>query len=251
MTMSLHERALRCLAQREHSRTELAHKLGKLGSEEEVDAELDRLTELGLLSDVRFADAYVRAKAARFGYDFSPGEEVSARLEQIGRDPAKIERVVTSHLHFDHSGGNGLIPNAELIVQQAEWEVGTDPERGPQWGLDGGDLQLGHPVRRVAGEHDVFGDGRVVCIPTPGHTPGHQSLRVRLDGGEVVLAGDACYFCQTLRERRLPARVYDRPAMHASLERLAELERGGARIIFGHDPVSWRDVPQAPAEIAF
>ena len=67
MTMSLHERALRCLAQREHSRTELAHKLGKLGSEEEVDAELDRLTELGLLSDVRFADAYVRAKAARFG----------------------------------------------------------------------------------------------------------------------------------------------------------------------------------------
>ena len=67
MTMSLHERALRCLAQREHSRTELARKLGKLGSEEEVDAELDRLTELGLLSDARFADAYVRAKAARFG----------------------------------------------------------------------------------------------------------------------------------------------------------------------------------------
>ncbi len=67
MATSLHERALRCLAQREHSRAELARKLGTLGSEEEVSAELDRLIELGLLSDARFADAYVRAKAARFG----------------------------------------------------------------------------------------------------------------------------------------------------------------------------------------
>jgi len=67
MAMSLHERALRCLAQREHSRVELARKLAGLSSENEVDAELDRLVELGLLSDTRFADAYVRAKAARFG----------------------------------------------------------------------------------------------------------------------------------------------------------------------------------------
>jgi regulatory protein len=67
MATSLHERALRCLAQREHSRAELARKLGKLGSEDEVSAELDRLVELGLLSDARFADAYVRAKATRFG----------------------------------------------------------------------------------------------------------------------------------------------------------------------------------------
>ena len=67
MAMTLHERALRCLAQREHSRMELARKLGALGSPEEVDAELDRLVDLGLLSDARFADAYVRAKASRFG----------------------------------------------------------------------------------------------------------------------------------------------------------------------------------------
>ncbi|WP_079434756.1 recombination regulator RecX [Zoogloea sp. LCSB751] len=67
MAMTLHERALRCLAQREHSRAELARKLGTLGSPEEVGAELDRLIDLGLLSDARFADAYVRAKASRFG----------------------------------------------------------------------------------------------------------------------------------------------------------------------------------------
>ncbi len=67
MATSLHERALRCLAQREHSRAELARKLVALGSADEVSAELDRLVDLGLLSDTRFADAYVRAKAGRFG----------------------------------------------------------------------------------------------------------------------------------------------------------------------------------------
>lgn len=67
MASTLHERALRCLATREHSRAELARKLASLGSENEIETELDRLTDLGLLSDARFADAYVRTKAARFG----------------------------------------------------------------------------------------------------------------------------------------------------------------------------------------
>jgi glyoxylase-like metal-dependent hydrolase (beta-lactamase superfamily II) len=73
---------------------------------------------------------------------------------------------------------------------------------------------------------------------------------LRLDHGEVVLAADACYFCQTLRERRLPRNMYDREAMLASLDRLEALERGGARIFFGHDPEFWKTVPQAPVAVA-
>ncbi len=64
-----------------------------------------------------------------------------------------------------------------------------------------------------------------------------------------MLAADACYFCRTLRERRLPQRVHDRAAMLASLDRLARLEAGGARIFFGHDAGFWKSVPQAPAAI--
>jgi N-acyl homoserine lactone hydrolase len=95
----------------------------------------------------------------------------------------------------------------------------------------------------------VFGDGSVVCLPTQGHTPGHQSLRLQLDSGSVVLAADACYFCRTLRERRLPRYVHDRDAMLASLDRLEKLEQGGARLFFGHDPEFWQGVPQAPEPI--
>jgi glyoxylase-like metal-dependent hydrolase (beta-lactamase superfamily II) len=85
-------------------------------------------------------------------------------------------------------------------------------------------------VVQVDGEHDVFGDGSVMCLPTYGHTPGHQSLKLRLAGGEVVLAADSCYFCRTLRERRLPKNVHYRGAMHASLDRLARLQAAGSRL---------------------
>jgi N-acyl homoserine lactone hydrolase len=185
-----------------------------------------------------------------FKIRFRPGEEVSARLEAIDRDPACIDLIINSHFHFDHVGGNALIPNATMVVQRREWDARTDPDIAVPHGFNRRDFDLGHKLRLVDGEHDVFGDGSVVCLPTPGHTPGHQSLRLRLDSGEIVLAGDACYFCQTLRERRLPRYVLDRESMLASLDRLETLEKGGARIFFGHDPEFWRSVPQAPMAIS-
>src|SRR5436853_6846415 len=98
------------------------------------------------------------------------------------------------------------------------------------------DFDTGQRVRKLAGEHDLFGDGSVVCLPTYGHTPGHQSLRLQLDGGEVVLAADSCYFCRTLRERRLPPRAHDREAMLASLARIAAPQAGGDSLFHGHHP---------------
>lgn len=184
-----------------------------------------------------------------FRIDFKPGEEVSAQLMAIGRDPARIEVIVTSHLHFDHVGGHALIPNATQIVQRREWEAGRDPDTVARHGFNRRDFDVGHKVRQVDGEYDVFGDGRIVCLPTYGHTPGHQSLKLRLDSGEVVLTADACYFCRTLRERRLPPRASDRAGMMRSLDALAKLEAGGARLIFGHDPETWATLPQAPAAI--
>jgi N-acyl homoserine lactone hydrolase len=184
--------------------------------------------------------------AGLFEFDYRPGEDIAARLTALGRDPAKIDLVINSHFHFDHVGGNALIPNATMVVQRREWEAGTGPEAARRSGFDLRDFDLGHKLRLVGGEHDVFGDGSVVCLPTHGHTPGHQSLKLRLATGDVVLAADSCYFCRTLRERRLPRFAHDHEAMHTSLDRLAALEANGARIFFGHDPEFWQTVPQAP-----
>ena len=167
----------------------------------------------------------------------------------MGRDPTRIDILINSHFHFDHVGGNALVPNATMLVQRREWEAGMCPDIAALHGYNRRDFDLGHKRLLIDGEHDVFGDGSAVCLPTYGHTPGHQSLRLQLDGGEVVLAADSCYFCRTLRERRLPPRAHDREAMQASLDRLAALEAGGARIFYGHDPEFWQTVPQAPVPI--
>ncbi len=81
-----------------------------------------------------------------FSFNYRPGEEISARLEALGRDPAKIDLVVNSHFHFDHVGGNALIPNATVVVQRREWEAGMDPDIAARRGFNRRDFDLGHKV---------------------------------------------------------------------------------------------------------
>ena len=184
-----------------------------------------------------------------FRVEFQPGEEVSARLQGLGIEPARIRFLINSHLHFDHNGGNDEIPNAQVVVQRREWDAGHDAEQIRKQFYNPRDYQLGHDVLAVDGEHDLFGDGRVVCLPTYGHTPGHQSLRLRLDHATVVLTADACYLRRTLDDMHLPAVVDDADAMRRSLERLRALRDTGAQVIYGHDPEAWATLPQAPLAI--
>ena len=191
----------------------------------------------------------VGALAAAFEVHSRPGDDIKSRLEQMDIDPARVQYVVNSHLHFDHTGGNELIPNARVIIQETEWEAGKIPELIEANAYNPLNYDHGHLVKRVSGEFDLFGDGTIVTIPTFGHTPGHQSLKVKLPSGEIVLAADACYFCQTLENMHLPSLVYDRAKMINSLLLLRKLRRNGARIFYGHDPEFWRGIPQAPLTV--
>jgi glyoxylase-like metal-dependent hydrolase (beta-lactamase superfamily II) len=177
---------------------------------------------------------------------FSAGEEIGARLRSLGRAPERVDLVINSHLHFDHCGGNQQLPNATLLIQRREWDPAHDADQIEAVYYNPADYDHGHRVRTIDGEHDVFGDGSVVCLPTPGHTPGHQSLRVRVGGGDVVLASDACYLRRTLDELHLPTVAYDREQMLGSLRRLRALRDGGSVIVTGHDPETWKTVAQAP-----
>lgn len=181
---------------------------------------------------------------------FEPGEEVAARLASIGRDSSRVDYLINSHLHFDHAGGNELVPNARVIVQKKEWEAGHVSELIEANYYDPRDYDHGHDVLQVDGEYDVFGDGSVRCIPTHGHTPGHQSLQLQTEQGVVVLCGDACYLRRTLDEMRLPGIVADKDKMMQSLQKLKDLQARGAKIMYGHDPEFWKTVPQAPEQAA-
>jgi N-acyl homoserine lactone hydrolase len=185
-----------------------------------------------------------------FDVHFTPGEDVASRLRARQVDPDRVDWLVNSHLHFDHTGGNALLPNARVLVQRREWEAGHRDEEIASNAFDPKDYDLGHDVLLADGEHDVFGDGSVVCLPTPGHTPGHQSLRVRLSSGDVVLTADACYLRRTLEELHLPPVVHDVERMRDSLGLLRSLRDAGARLVFGHDPEQWNEPDQPPWEAA-
>lgn len=192
---------------------------------------------------------YVGEMLARFHtFDYSSGEEVGARLLAAGVEPDAINLVINSHLHFDHCGGNGQLKNADILIQKRELDHAH--AAGVERGYLLNDWETGQRLRTVDGEHDVFGDQTVVCLPTYGHTPGHQSLRIRTElGGEFVLCGDACYLKESLEKLHAPGVIADRDAALNILRRFAEMQARGSRIMFGHDPEFWTSVPQAPQRL--
>lgn len=186
------------------------------------------------------------AAAPYFEVDFAPGTDLAARLAAADHDIGRVDYLVNSHLHFDHAGGNALVPNARLVVQKREWEAGSVAESIAANHFNPMHYDLGHDRLEIDGEHDLFGDGSVVCVPTYGHTPGHQSLKVRTADGEIVLCGDACYLRRTIEELRLPDIVADRVAMLRSLDLLRGLVQRGVQLVFGHDDVQWSQLNRGP-----
>jgi glyoxylase-like metal-dependent hydrolase (beta-lactamase superfamily II) len=141
-------------------------------------------------------------------------------------------------MHFDHVGGSSLVPDAELVVQRAEWEAAVADVTGEHYTR--ADVNNERPRRLLEGEWDIFGDGRVVVTSTVGHTAGHQSLRIITDDTrELILCGDACYLRRSLDARSLPTSSFSASAQLAGLEWLDERERSGAHLVFGHDPSQW------------
>lgn len=200
--------------------------------------------DTGLTPDISSPDVLVRERAlgnraARVRPTYLPGEDAASRLKAAGIDPARIQYLVTSHLHFDHVGGNALVPNARWLIQKREWHWACSEECKAAGHYDGKLFDLGHDRIEVDGEHDLFGDGSVVCFPTYGHTPGHQSMRVKLDDGEIVLAADSCYMCRSLDNMHLPGNLFDEQQSLQTFRRLAAYRQAGAQVIFGHDPEQW------------
>jgi len=201
------------------------------------------LFDTGMHSELTGPGELLDAVQLFFEVGLRADQLVDRQVEAAGVAAADVDLVVLSHLHFDHTGGLALVPDARVVVQRDEWEAGADDELAARNGFRAEEYRLGHEVVLADGEHDLFGDGLVTCIPTPGHTPGHQSLRVRLVDREVVLAADCAYFTATLDGGPLPPIGHDRELHAASLERLRALRAGGATVIPGHDRAAFDALP--------
>ena len=158
------------------------------------------------------------------------------QLRQIGVDPAAVTYIGISHYHYDHTGQAEDFENATLLVDKKDWEVIKSREdlssRFTSWISGDRNSEL------LVWDRDVFGDGSVVMFRTPGHTPGHRSLLVRLkDLGPILLSGDAVHFRDNWSGRTVPSFNTSRSESKASMERLQEIsDRLGATLIIQHEP---------------
>jgi glyoxylase-like metal-dependent hydrolase (beta-lactamase superfamily II) len=163
-----------------------------------------------------------------------------SQLDQLGVKPSDIKFMAVSHTHPDHIGNVELFPQTMLLVQKAEYD----------WPLPNGKPRFNpaHPVMKLEGDHDVFGDGSLKLISTPGHTPGHQSLVVKLPKtGTVVLTGDAVHFKDNFDNRRIPAGNTDKDQTIASMQKIAdELAKEQAKLWINHDKVQSDQLKHAP-----
>jgi N-acyl homoserine lactone hydrolase len=200
--------------------------------------------------------AYGTRAAALFRIRMDEGAAVTDRLLARGLDPLGIDLVVMTHMHYDHTGSVEAFPRSTFVVDEREWEAAIHGrflqgyrrklfDHGYEWRtIDFGAQQV-DSFASFGRAVDLFGDGSVRLLSTPGHTKGHMSVLLRLRSGrELLLAADAAYSRRTIDEELLPT-FCDDP--HRYMRSLREIRRyleltPSALVICGHDPDSWPQV---------
>jgi len=152
---------------------------------------------------------------------------LAAQLEQLGVKPTGITHVAVSHT---------------VLIQAAEYDWAMAGPNKPAFSTT-------QTIKKLEGDHDVFGDGSVTIVSTPGHTPGHQSLLVQLPKtGWLLLSGDAVHFQDNWTHKRVPQMNFNRDQTLASLQRIAALlEERKAQLWINHDKQQSARLRYAPA----
>lgn len=168
-------------------------------------------------------------------------EQEASVADQV--DLTTLTKVVLTHLHFDHAGALSLIPeDVPVVVQRTEWEAGHDAAAiRRNFFLPSSYAGTERPVELVDGDHDLLGDGSILLLSTPGHTPGHQSVQI----GNLVVGADVTHLAGNLDDHRFPIFGADLEQQARSAERLKALRDAGLTVLPGHDAAVLRPGPLA------
>ncbi len=185
--------------------------------------------------------------------EMESNEAVPAQLRGLDVAAESIKTIVMTHLHSDHASGISHFPEATFIISEPEWAAAR--KAGQLTGyikrqydhafdyrlvdFDGADASSFATFGRAL---DLFGDGSVMLVSTPGHTQGHLSVVLRLAGREALIAGDAAYTMRTLRDSHVPYLMDDEHRFRRSLReiQLYVEQTPGAVVVPGHDIAHWR-----------
>ena len=159
---------------------------------------------------------------ANYFFKVSPQETLKNQLAQLDIIPEAIDYIVLSHLHGDHCDGLPDFPETPVIAQRAAVERLT--------------AKYSNPVIAADGEFDVAGDGKIICLPTPGHAPCHQSLLIKSSSGNTLLTGDAVYFPEALDYEPSPEEYSQRQDFFDSLQKIRDLRNKNTNIFYSHYP---------------
>jgi glyoxylase-like metal-dependent hydrolase (beta-lactamase superfamily II) len=194
-----------------------------------------------------------------YDIQMKPEQAIPAQLRGRGIDPHEIRLVVMTHLHLDHASAISEFTNAVFVLGEGEWAAVHEPRptlhgyvrRHMEHAVDYREVMYDDPsvdsYSTFARSVDLFGDGSVRLVHTPGHSSGHQSLVLRLGDREALLAGDAIYFLRTLEDERRGLAMADEHLWRRSLReiQLYRREHPDALIVPGHDHDAWQDLERS------
>ena len=202
-----------------------------------------------MLWDTGLTDALVGRPFSTAAQTLRLRRSLIDQLREIGVGPEQIEIIGISHWHFDHVGQAPHFPNARLLMGKEDLDLlraSPPPDQDSAKALAhwlGGKGKLDP----VTGDRDIFGDGRVIMLTLPGHTPGHHALLVRLASGAVLLSGDQYHFTEQVKNRGVPPFNHNRADTLASMDRFDQIAANlKAKVIIQHEAADIAKLPAFP-----
>lgn len=201
-----------------------------------------------LLWDAGLPDTLVDKTLGDEIMQVSMKKTLASQLEELSLSPQDIDYLVHSHMHYDHIGNSNMFASSTWLIHEKEYEYafGSDAEKREEY-IYYKALKESNTIK-LKGDYDVFGDGTVVILSAPGHTPGHQVLFIDLpEMGPVVLSGDLYHFAEQRMHRRVPRFNDNREETLNSMDKIERfIKDKGARLFIQHDLKQISSLPHAP-----